>query len=190
MADATPPVLTQYKVPADQLGDGNVTLRRWQKEDAPGLLAAAEDALPELKMWMPWAANGYTLKDAESFLAISTAAWDKGREYDYAIVVDGTIAGSCGLMTPALGSLGMGMGYWLATSVTGRGSATKAAALLTQAAFDCGAEVVQVWHKVANDKSRAIPKRLGYRFLGEHDDLQISEPGLMGLWQMDRPAAE
>ncbi|KAJ6788730.1 hypothetical protein PWT90_03928 [Aphanocladium album] len=177
----------RYKVPAEQLSDGEVTLRRWQMGDAQSLLAAAEVSLPELKAWMPWAANGYTLEDAETFLSITTADWDKGRGYDWAIVVDAEVVGSCGLMTPAKGSDGMGMGYWLATPVTGRGLATRAAALLTQAAFDCGAESVQIWHKVANGKSRAIPERLGYRFLGQYDDLQIRESGEMGLWQKDKP---
>ncbi|KAJ3480694.1 hypothetical protein NLG97_g8009 [Lecanicillium saksenae] len=193
MADSTPPekpvLADRYKVPAEQLSDGVVTLRRWQVEDAQKLFAAAEPSVAELKAWMPWAANGYTLEDAETFLSITTVDWDKGRGFDFAIVANDKVVGSCGLMSPAMGSDGMAMGYWLSTPATGRGLATKAAALLTQAAFDCGAELVQIWHKVANGKSRAIPERLGYRFLGQYDNLQIREPGEMGLWQKDKPKA-
>ncbi|ATY65367.1 ribosomal N-acetyltransferase [Cordyceps militaris] len=192
MAEPTPPkskpvLADRYKVPSEQLTDGAVTLRRWHLRDAKALLAAAVPSLPELKIWMPWAANGYTLADAESFLSITTADWDRGAGYNYAVLVDAQVVGSVGLMNPAQGPDGMGIGYWLATSVTGRGLASKAAALLTQTAFDCGAELVQIWHAVANAKSRAVPERLGYRYLGEHEDLQISERGVMGLWQKDAP---
>ncbi|KAM3494083.1 hypothetical protein MY3957_002679 [Beauveria namnaoensis] len=191
MADSTPSkpksvLAEQYKVPAEQLHDDEVTLRRWHLSDAQRLFEAAESSLPELKAWMPWAAHGYTLKDAETFLRITTADWDRGADYNYAILVNEQIIGSCGLMSPARGYVGMGMGYWLATPMTGRGLATKAAALLTRAAFDCGAELVQIWHAVGNGKSRAIPERLGYEFLGDFEDLQIAERGAMGLWQKDR----
>lgn len=192
MADSTssqqkPLLGDRYKVPAERLSDGNVTLRRWQISDAQSLFEAAEPSLPELKVWMPWAANGYTLADAETFLRIAVDGWAKGEAYNYAVIVDERVVGSFGLMSPARGGVGMGMGYWLATSVTGRGLASQAAVLLTQAAFDCGAELVQIWHQASNGKSRAIPQRLGYQFLGEFDDLKISEPGMIGLWQKDRP---
>ncbi|XWW96098.1 hypothetical protein V2A60_004068 [Cordyceps javanica] len=190
MAVSTPPepkpVLGgRYRVPPEQLSDGDVTLRRWHTKDAGDLLAAALPSLPELKAWMPWAANGYTLEDAETFLSLTTAEWGEGKVYNYALIVDEKIVGSFGLMNPAKGSAGMGMGYWLATPMTGRGLATKAAGLLTTAAFDCGAELVQVWHAVANVKSRAVPERLGYQYLGQYEDLQIAERGAMGLWQKD-----
>ncbi|KAM3506235.1 hypothetical protein MY11210_007631 [Beauveria gryllotalpidicola] len=193
MAESTPPkpksvLAEQYKVPAEQLHDGDVTLRRWHPSDAQRLFDAAESSLPELKAWMPWAANGYTLQDAETFLRITTADWDRGAGYNYAILANEQIIGSCGLMSPARGDVGMGMGYWLATPMTGRGLATKAAALLTRAAFGCGAELVQIWHAVGNGKSRAVPERLGYEFLGDFEHLQIAEPGAMGLWQKDRSA--
>ncbi|OAA72896.1 acetyltransferase [Akanthomyces lecanii RCEF 1005] len=192
MADSIPPLQKpvlgdRYKVPAEMLSDGEVTLRRWQLSESQSLFEAAEPSLPELRVWMPWAANGYTLADAEAFLRIAADGWTKGEAYNYAVVVDGRTVGSFGLMEPAQGSVGMGMGYWLATAVTGRGLASRAAALLTQAAFDCGAELVQIWHQAKNGKSRAIPQRLGYQFLGEFDDLKISEPGMIGLWQKDRP---
>ncbi|OAA54646.1 acetyltransferase [Cordyceps fumosorosea ARSEF 2679] len=194
MADSTPTkpksvLAERYQVPSEQLTDGEVTLRRWHLPDAPALLAAASASLPELQRWMPWAAHGYTLDDATSFLRVAVADWDAGRGYNYAVVVDGRVLGSFGLMEPASGAVGVGMGYWLATEATGRGLATRAAGMLTRAAFECGAELVQIWHRVENARSRAIPERLEYRFVGEREDLQISERGAMGLWQKDKPEA-
>lgn len=191
MADATASRATyllgdRYQVPPDQLSDGEVTLRRYHINDASDLFAAAEKSLPELTAWMPWAANGYTLADAESFLKTSTGEWVGKKGYNYALVINGEICGSFGLMNPVIGDAGMGMGYWLGTPWTGRGYATRAASLLTQAAFDCGAEAVQIWHDSRNGKSRAIPERLGYRYLGEYNSLEIIEKGPHGVWQIDK----
>ncbi|KAJ2975584.1 hypothetical protein NQ176_g5442 [Zarea fungicola] len=177
----------KYKVPAEQLTDGVVTLRRWKIENAPDSFDAVEKSMPELEAWMPWAAGGYTIEDAKIFMAKTTADWDAKTGYNYAVIVDGTICGSFGLMNAVIGDTGMGMGYWLGTPWTGHGYATRAASLLTQAAFDCGAELVQIWHNSKNEKSGNVPKRLGYRYVGEYKALQIIETGPFGVWQMDKP---
>jgi hypothetical protein len=57
----------KYKVPAEVLQDGEVTLRRWRIEDADALLAAVVVSLRELQIWMPWAKNGYTIDDRKQF---------------------------------------------------------------------------------------------------------------------------
>lgn len=177
----------KYKVPAELLTDGEITLRRWHITDADALHAAAAASLPELQRWMPWAAHGYTLADAVTFINSTTGDWEHGEDYTFALIVDGEIVGSVGLMRPVVGDMGMATGYWIKTVVTGRGLATKATALLTKTAFALGAEAMQIWHHVDNEKSRAIPARLGFRCLGEWDDLEIGSGGMHGVWQMDRP---
>lgn len=179
-----------YPKPPELLHDGNLTLRRWKIADAPALHAAAEASLTELKAWMPWAKNGYTLDDAKAFITMTSPEWDAGKVYNYAVVVDNEIIGSFGLMDPVLGNTGMGMGYWLATPATGKGLATRAAGLLTRTAFDLGAELVQIWHHVDNGRSKAVPRRLGYRFLGEQLSPKVNEEGPHGFWQLDRDAGK
>ena len=188
MADNTRKIILRdkYSVPSDVLGDDQVTLRRWRIEDADALQSAAASSLPELKPWMPWAKNGYTIDDAKSFLTMTAAEWDAGKGYNWALIVDDEVVGSFGLMDPAVGDVGMGMGYWIATHVTGRGLATRAAGLLTRTAFGLGAVLVQIWHHVDNKKSRAIPERLGYKLLEEQASPKITEQGPHGIWQLDK----
>lgn len=184
------PLKEKYKVPPEELTDGEITLRRWRIDDVDALAAAAAPSLPELQRWMPFAANGYNEDDARKFLTFTTAEWDQGRIYDYALIVDGAVAGSFGLMDPIYGTDGVGMGYWVSTPLSGRGLATRAAALLTDCGFGIGAELVQIWHRVENDRSKAIPRRLGYQFMGDYDfsDQPGETPkGLHGLWQKRQP---
>lgn len=185
------PLKDKYKIPPEELTDGEITLRRWRIDDVAALASAAASSLPELKPWMPFAANGYNEDDARTFLTLTTAEWDQGKVYNYALVVDGAVSGSFGLMDPIHGNDGVGMGYWISTPKSGRGLATRAATLLTSCGFSIGAELVQIWHAMGNVRSEAIPRRLGYQFMGTYefdDDPRINPKGLHGLWQMSQPS--
>ena len=110
--------------------------------------------------------------------------------YNFAVIVNNEVIGSFGLMSAIVGNAGMGVGYWLATPATGKGLATRAAGLLTRTAFDLGAELVQIWHHAGNARSMAIPRRLGYRFLGVQSVPKLEEEGPLGVWQLDRGKVE
>ena len=59
------------------------------------------------------------------------------------------------------------LGYWLAAEAQGRGIITSAAQVLTAKAFDeMGFHRVEIKCAVGNDKSSAVPKRLGYALEG------------------------
>ena len=167
---------------------GHVELRRWQLCDAQAQFAAAESSLSELRKWMIWAANGYTLENARCFLEFTHDQWDKGKQFDYAIVVDGQVCGSMGLAVQfdkAPGTLDLG--YWLATSKTGRGIVSCAAAALARAAFHSGTEYVQIRNDKNNRKSGAVPQRLGFTCLGLVPPPKGSPSGDEEfLWQMHR----
>ncbi|UNI13646.1 hypothetical protein JDV02_000369 [Purpureocillium takamizusanense] len=178
----------------DHDGDSDLILRRWRTTDIEGLYAAASRSLAELAQWMPWAAKGYTRAGAEGFLAHTAGhAWDAGQVYDFAIIAEGRIIGSCGL-SRGIGPGGLEIGYWIASDATGRGWATRAAAMLARAAVAMGADRVQIRHDEANERSAAVPRRLGFRCLGEVppvDGLPI--PGTRSpkdwVWQLDRADA-
>ncbi|KAH0601161.1 hypothetical protein MHUMG1_00033 [Metarhizium humberi] len=182
----TPP--RTIRAPPERLVEGDLVLRRWKLSDAAELHAAASSSAVELARWMPWAADGYDLTKAHQFLDFTSKAWDNGESYDFAIIVDGRISGSFGLMTPATKAPNtLEVGYWLAKEATGRGLATRAASLLTRTAFAVGAEHVQIRHDERNHRSGAIPRRLGFKSLGL-ESLPAGKGGgkeVSLLWQKD-----
>ncbi|EFZ03377.1 acetyltransferase (GNAT) domain protein [Metarhizium robertsii] len=182
----TPP--RTIRAPPERLVEGDLVLRRWKLSDAAELHAAASGSAVELARWMPWAADGYDLTKAQQFLDFTSKAWDNGESYDFAIIVDGRISGSFGLMTPATKAPNtLEVGYWLAKEATGRGLATRAASLLTRTAFAVGAEHVQIRHDERNHRSGAIPRRLGFKSLGL-ESLPAGKGGgkeVSVLWQKD-----
>lgn len=152
--------------PAPALSDGQVRLRRWRREDAAAVYRAVRESLDHLAPFMPWAVDGYSEADAADFVATSEREWRHGESFGYAIVdVDGELLGSISLMT-RIGDDGLEIGYWLGKPYTGRGLATRAAALLVAEAFRIEANRVEIRHDEANERSGLIPARLGFTRVG------------------------
>jgi RimJ/RimL family protein N-acetyltransferase len=176
-------------LPVEAGRSGFVTVRRWRVEDADALCAAVSESLESLAPWMAWV-HEPLFSPAERRLEIALAQenWATGTEARYGIFVGDTVAGSCGLHR-RLGPDGLELGYWLHPRFSGRGIATLAAAMLTDAAFTLGEiELVEIHHDRANTRSRAIPERLGYRLIAEVPD-PPEAPGEIGIecqWRVTR----
>src|SRR6185437_6651146 len=146
--------------PDELIEHGPVTLRRYREDDVDAVFAAVTESLDHLRPWMPWAAE-YSRQAAEEYLDGSVRSWEDGTEYNYAILSDGTLAGSIGLMA-RIGPGGLEIGYWVHRAWTGRGLATAAAAALVDQAFRLpGVERVEIIHDELNVPSGNIPRKLG-----------------------------
>jgi ribosomal-protein-serine acetyltransferase len=172
------------------LSHGQVSLRRWRRDDAAALLAAVTESQQHLRPWMPWA-DDYGEESAAEYLRGCEAQWASGDAFAYAIIVGDQIVGSAGLHR-RVGDGALEIGYWVHGDWTGRGIATDAAAALTGTAFGLpGIDRVEIHHDAANVASGRIPAKLGYARLGERPprDLWPTAPGETGtdvVWQITR----
>lgn len=162
---STIPLLPDHLVDADDL-----VLRCWRVEDAPALATAIAESHEHLRPWMAWIAEEpMALADREALIA----DWERqrlaGRDAVYGIWLDGRVAGGAGLHrrgTPAT----LEIGYWLHAAAVGRGLATRVAGVLTAAALTVpGIDAVEIHHDVSNERSAAVPRRLGYRPIPDPD---------------------
>ena len=169
-----------------QLGSGEVTLRRWREQDAPVLHRVVQESMAHLRPWMAWVADGYPPEAAVAFVAATARDWEAGTAFNYAIHVSGRVVGAASLMA-RIGSGGLELGYWLHPGHVGRGVATRAASLLAAEAFRTGADRVEIVTDVANTRSAAIPKRLGFRLVERRppqEPLTPGEDGLDVVWRL------
>jgi len=116
--------------------------------------------------------------------------WLGGGDALYGVFVDdGAVAGGCGLHHRG-GPGTLEIGYWLHPGFLGRGIMTRAARLLTDAAFAIpGIEHVEIHHDRANTASRGIPERLGYELVEERTDPQVAPAtGVDCVWRVPRSA--
>jgi ribosomal-protein-serine acetyltransferase len=177
------------KLPVEAGRSGFVTVRRWRVADAEALCEAVSESLETLLPWMGWA-HEPLFSVAERRLEISRAEknWASSGESRYGIFVGDTVAGSCGLHR-RVGPRGLEIGYWLVPQFTGRGIATLAARMLTDAAFTLPVvEYVEIHHDRANKRSGAVPERLGYRLLADVPE-PPKAPGDIGIecqWRVTR----
>jgi RimJ/RimL family protein N-acetyltransferase len=149
-----------YRIETDRL-----VVRCWEPHDAAALKEAVDESVEHLRPWMPWAhLEPQTVDDKIGLLRRFRGEFDLGADFVYGVFApDGArVVGGSGLNT-RVGEGGVEIGYWLRASETGKGLMTEAVAALTQAAFAwCGVDRVEIKVDPENERSLALPRRLGF----------------------------
>jgi RimJ/RimL family protein N-acetyltransferase len=189
MLDPHEPPGRPARLPDHLEGPQGLLLRRWNVADAETLATAVAQSTEHLRPWMGWVSQEpMTLAQRRAWLAAREREWTAGGDVVLGVFVDGEAAGGCGLHR-RIASDGLEIGYWIHPAFTGRGIGTAAARLLTDSALALP-EIshVEIHHDKANLASGAIPRRLGYRLVGEsRDAVQApAETGIECTWRMDR----
>ncbi len=140
-------------------------LRPWQQGDAPHLKAAIDANLDHLRAWLPWAMHEPSpLEVVAARIARFEQDFAAGLDATYGIFArdDGRVLGGTGLHLRI--AAGVEIGYWLDHRELGQGFATEASSALTAEAFR-HPEVarVQIRCDPRNQRSAAVPRRLGFR---------------------------
>jgi 5-(carboxyamino)imidazole ribonucleotide synthase len=172
-----------------------VVLRRHEPSDVDALQAVIESSRDHLRPFMPWADQDRNATAA--FVDSVAEGWSTGQSFSYLVTAteplgDGErVLGGCGLHRR--GEPGtIEIGYWLRPDAVGRGVMTAAASALTAAAFAIdGIHRVEIRCDVANERSAAIPRRLGFQLVGdeEHERAAAGETGRRLIWACEHPAA-
>ena len=173
----------------ERIEAGGVLLRRWRVTNAECLDRAVIESAEHLRPWMAWMADEpQTLDQRRRLLARWEQEWASAGDGLYAVLINCVVAGSCGLHR-RIGPGALEIGYWVHAAFVRRGIASKAAALLTDAAFAIpDIERVEIHHDKANSASAGVPRRLGYRFVGEQRD-EVTAPadsGIECVWRIER----
>jgi ribosomal-protein-serine acetyltransferase len=152
-----------------KLTDGVVTLRPFEMSDAQDLYAAARESLTDLKPWMSWAHDDYSMEEARSFIAITRARWDESTLFAFAITDSetGSVLGGISLshLHPVYHLCNVG--YWVRTSRHGEGIAGRATKLATRYGFEnAGLVRAEIVIAVGNQKSIRVAEKLGAHYEG------------------------
>ncbi|WP_298346941.1 GNAT family protein [Ferrimicrobium sp.] len=177
-------------VPPEILPAGWLRCRLIEEGDVARLYDAVVASRADLRQWMPWAADDYTIDMAEEFISAQLRL--DGQLAAEAVYVpydaDHPFLGSFGLHA-RLGPGVLEIGYWVDSRQTRRGVATLTTALLTEAALSIpGIDRVEVHHDEANRASGGVPRRLGYTLI-DSVKREPEAPGEIGVncrWQLHR----
>lgn len=113
-----------------------IGLRPYRLEDAPQLLDAARESADALQPWMPWCHPGFSLGDSRTWAERQIEMFPAGEEFEFVIEDrDGRFLGGCGLNHLDHYNRRANLGYWVRSSATRQGVATRAVTLLVDWAF-------------------------------------------------------
>jgi ribosomal-protein-serine acetyltransferase len=146
-----------------ELGDGR-SLRQLEDADAEELFELIDANRAHLANWMPFVSQTHTIADSLAFIRAARRQADENRGIQLAIVRDHKIIGVAGFHGIDWTRRSTSIGYWLAAAQQGAGTMTAAVAAMLDHAFGpWDLARVEIRAGVTNNRSRAIPERLGFR---------------------------
>lgn len=149
----------------DELSNDRVIVRPYRPEDANDLFTSVVASREHLLPWLPFVTRYETIDDAHEFMNRMRAAWLLREDFNAGVwdARDGRFVGAIGLHPRDWAVPAFEIGYWLRSDATGRGYITEAVKLLTDFAFaSCGAKRVFIQCDARNQRSAAVPRRLGF----------------------------
>ena len=181
MSTAHPPALAPGIVPPQRIDLGDLVVRRWETTDLGAQLAAINASFEHLHPWMAWLPTPRTADEQREFNEVASSGWPPpDGNFGYGIFdSEGVLLGAIGLHD-RVGPATLEIGYWCHIAHTGHGVITRAAAALTEVALGlAGIERVQICCDAANERSAAVPRRLGYR-LARIEAREVDAPAQSG----------
>ena len=149
--------------------DDVVILRPFRPEDAQEIFTAVRESLVELKPWMSWAHDGYSMEEVHDFIAITRARWEEENLFAFAVTdaKTGSVVGGISLshLHPVYHLCNVG--YWVRTSRHGEGIAGRATKLATRFVFEnAGLVRAEIVIAVGNQKSIRVAEKIGAHYDG------------------------
>jgi RimJ/RimL family protein N-acetyltransferase len=177
----------------DELTSGAIELRRSRTGFVDDIIDAVTLSYAELHRWMVWCQTMPTREAMLTFLGEDEGEFEADQRWGYSLFerASGELVGSAGLRR-ASGTEAdvLEIGYWVRSDRTKRGFATTATRALVDAGFKYVPHVtrIRISMDAANEASAAVPRKLGFNFLGEVQREVVAEghSGSSALWEMDR----
>lgn len=127
------------------------------------LFRAVDENRAHLRLWLPWVDDTRSSTDILAFIRSTQQQFGANNGFQTALVFRGEIAGMCGYKHIDWTGRSAELGYWLGERFQHRGLMTAACRVYLAHAFeDLELNRVEVRVAVANERSRAIPERLGF----------------------------
>ncbi|MBA3785604.1 MAG: GNAT family N-acetyltransferase [Acidobacteria bacterium] len=153
--------------------DENLKLVLPTERNAEEIYAVVRENLEELKLWMPWVSDDYSIETARNFIKTNLIEFAENSTFAVAIAQNEKIVGTIGLHRLDSSNKSIQIGYWLDKQAQGKGLATRCCHILINHAFnELKLNRIQINCNVENVKSRAIPEKLGFRLEGIHRQVE------------------
>jgi ribosomal-protein-serine acetyltransferase len=147
-----------------ELSDETIMLRPLRAEDIPAEYEAVCESIPEVSAWMAWCHPGYTIEETTAFIMSREEAWKNDTDYGFGIFDAETkrFLGGVGLNFINRVHNCANLGYWVRSSSTGRGVASRAARLVARYGLEhLGFQRIEILVAVGNISSQRAAEKAG-----------------------------
>lgn len=153
--------------------DENLKLILSQEHHAEEITKVVRENLEQLKLWMPWARDDYSIDSAREFIKFNLSEFARNGSFAASIILEEKFVGGVGFHNLDLKNKSAHIGYWLAQEAQGKGIVTRCCRVLFDYLFhDLGLNRIQINCNIENTKSRAVPERLGFQLEGIHRQVE------------------
>src|SRR5687767_328065 len=159
---STAPILLDFP---DSFESERLLIRAPRPGDGRAIHEAIVESLDELRPWMPWAHAQQSVEASEAYAREAQAAFVARRNLPLNLYLrdGGTYVGGSGIHDIDWAVPRFEIGYWVRSSMTGRGFATEATLRIAEFAFDdLNAQRVEIWCDARNERSAAVARRAGF----------------------------
>lgn len=144
-----------------------LSLRLRKEEDAEVCFALVEKNREILRKWLPWVDGTKTSDDTKKYLLECREKFAKKENADFGIWYEEQWIGSMGFNDIDLVNNKAEIGYWLDSDFTGKGIMTECVKAIINYGFkELRLHRIQIRCAERNEKSKAIPERLGFTLEG------------------------
>jgi len=140
-----------------------VSIRPYEESDVAVMVAAARESVAEVWPWMQWCHAQYSTAEALAWIRATHDGRATGASYDFAIVdANGLYAGGCGVNQINRVTGVANLGYWVRSSLAGRGIAPAAVLELVPWVFqNTPLHRLEIVAAVANRRSQRVAEKAG-----------------------------
>jgi ribosomal-protein-serine acetyltransferase len=147
--------------------DTTIELHLLTEQDAEALYQLVEQNRAYLREWLPWIDATQSIEDERMFISNTSMQYQSNQSSTYAIWYQRQIIGLIGYNQLDWPNRKVDIGYWLVAQHQGKGIMTRACrALIEYALDDLKLNKVEIQCATMNQRSCAIPQRLGFTYEG------------------------
>lgn len=144
--------------------DEETELRLLEERHAGELFALTDNNRNYLRRWLPWVDGNKTVEDTKAFIRRALEQFTRGLSFSAGIWWRGRLVGVIGLHRIDQVNHKTEIGYWIGEEYQGKGLVTRACRAIIDYAFsELKLHRVEIHCALGNERSRAIPERLGFR---------------------------
>ena len=143
--------------------DQEIVLKLVMPSDAQDVFDMIDNNRDHLREWLGWVDISTDISITYQMIDINLMKFANHEALDTAIVYNGKIVGKVSINSINVANKTAQIGYMLDEKYEGRGIMTRAVkAMIDIALFEYDLHKVEIWVAEGNNKSRAIPERLGF----------------------------